>query len=120
MGFNLEGPEHPIGRKDLSLAGALIVLSQVFSSVQSSQNISTELSHFKDEFRESLLEREKYFVRKSDLQSLLVKLDSMNEQLTKVNEQLNNLRTYVRENVSYEFPIIGCSVQEADELFHDI
>lgn len=118
MGIGDPGKVAPIRRKDFGIAGALIVLSQLLSSFQSSQNVSKEIEKVKDDFNESLIEREEFFVRKTDIVAMTSKLDQMNEQLIKVNEQLNSLKSYVKDNFALNKTekTIGCSAQ----LFYPI
>lgn len=76
-------------RNDLTLPGALlIVISQLFSSYQSSEKLSGEIVKFRDEFKQSIIDRDTLFVRKVELAKLYHKIDSLS---TKVNRISNTL-----------------------------
>lgn len=94
--------KNPIKRRDMGIAGALIVISQFISSFQSSQSVSSEISKFKEDFNQLKVDREQYFVRKTDLAPVLTKLDSLNEQLVKLNEKVASLKRVVRDNYGYD------------------
>ncbi len=86
----------------MGLAGAVIVISQFLSNFQSSQTVSSEIVKFKEEFQESIVDREKFFVRKTDISPVLAKLDLLNVQLVKLNEKVSSLKRAVKENNSFE------------------
>lgn len=100
--------------KDFSLPGAiLIVISQVFSSFQSSDQISKEIEKFRDDFQQSLVDREKYFVRKTELSEMFSKIDRLNVQMIKMNEQIKTLKSQYQsflDDVGGNETIISCSL----------
>ncbi len=97
--------------KDFSLPGAiLIVASQLFSGFQSSETISKEIAKFREEFQQSLVDRETFFVRKTELASISKKIDALNTKMLRMNEQLKNLKSgYYSLSDTESEPIVGCS-----------
>lgn len=96
--------------KDFSLTGAiLIVASQLFSSFKSSENISQEIEKFRHEFQQSLIDRETYFVRKTELTSIGKKIDVLNSKMIKLTEQINSLKSEYYSSSDDEDPIVGCA-----------
>lgn len=91
----------PIKKRDLGIAGAIVVLAELLSNFQSSQNVATEIVKFREEFAASNLEREQFFVRKSELGNLSIKLDKANDQLTKLNDQVVSLRVFIKSKYGY-------------------
>lgn len=98
-------------RKDLSLTGAiLIVISQLFSSFQSSETITKEISKFREEFQQSILDRETYFVRKTELAQIFKKMDQMNTKLIRMSEQIKNMTPDLYSSQEdQDQTIFGCS-----------
>ena len=91
----------PIKRRDVGIAGALIVLAQLFSDFKASHNVSSEILKFREEFQSSKLEREQFFVRKSELDSLGHKLEKINDQLFQLSQQVVSLRTFLKSKYNY-------------------
>lgn len=90
-----------IKRLDFGIAGAFIIASQIGTSLQSSKSISLEISKVKEELERSVTDREQYFVRKTDVASIISKIEDMNDQLIRLNEQVTSLKSYVKENYAY-------------------
>jgi hypothetical protein len=98
--------------KDYSLPGAvMIVVSQVISSFQSSENIKGEIEKFRKEVQQMVIDRETYFVRKTELALISNKIDRLNEKMGRVSEQIKNMRSEQRYSMNQEREdeIIGCS-----------
>lgn len=99
----------PVKRRDMGIAGFVVVVSQLASSFQSSQNVATEIVKFREEFHKSLLDREEFFVRKTEITNLISRLDEMNDHMIKLTEQVRTLTD------SYAFQeaegIVGCSYE---------
>lgn len=108
-------------RRDMGVVGVVIMLSQVLSGLQSSQSVTTEIQKFKEEFQQSQIDREKYFVRKSDVASISDKIDSMNDKLIRITEQMKLMRDhYSAASLPIE-PVIGCSVKgDSIHEFYDL
>ena len=80
-------------KKDLSILGALfIVASQIYSSIQSSDKITKEIEKFRSEFNQSVVERNEFFARKSDLASITRKIDLLGVQMTLMDSQVRGLK----------------------------
>lgn len=86
----LERKVKPIKRRDMGIAGAIIILAQVLSSTQSAQNLSKEIAELKRDIEASNLEREQYFVRKTEIFSLTRKLDRVSDQVTSLKIAVYN------------------------------
>lgn len=84
----------PLKRRDVGLAGAIIILSQFLSGLQSSNKVSDEIIKFKDEYHQSQVDLEKFFVRKSELSKVVKKLDKMNDQLVQMNEKIESMKEH--------------------------
>lgn len=98
----------PIKRREVGIAGAVIVIAQFISTFQSSQSVTNEIAKLREEFQQLRIDREQYFSRKTDLIPILTKLDKMNEKLIELNEKLASLKDEVRENrKSFEANLYG-------------
>ncbi len=99
----------PIRRKDVGIAGAVIVLSQLLSSFQSSQTVTTQMGHLQEEFQQLKVDRELYFVRKADIVPLTEKLDKLNDKLISINENVSVIKRFLKDNKFYdEVGYLGC------------
>ncbi len=110
-----------IRKTDMSLPGALlIVVSQLFSSFQSSDNISKEIEKFRNEFQQSIVDRETFFVRKTELSTIIGKIDQLNSKLIKMSEQIKNLKKeyYSLSDSADEYgpEIVGCSYDKRKDI----
>lgn len=104
---------NPLKKRDMGIAGAIIVLSQVISNFQSSKSISEEFKDLKNQFIQLQLDQEKYFVKKSDMKKVVSQLDKMNEELSKINDQIESIRDTTAflepfDDQKKENSIIGC------------
>jgi hypothetical protein len=103
--------------KDYSLPGAiLIVISQLFSSFQSSDQISKEIDKFRNEFQQSLVDRETFFVRKTELADISRKIDKINNQLGRMTEQIKTLKSVYSYFDNTDETIIGCRSQKKGSI----
>lgn len=107
----MEQQQSPLRKRDMGLAGAIIVLAQVLSSFQTSRNLSNEMDQLKSEFQIVRFEQEKYFVKKKELKNVIVKLDSMKVQLAGIRQQLRSIRHIALND---DDNIVGCSFKEAE------
>jgi hypothetical protein len=87
-----------VKRRDVGIAAGVVVISQLISGVNSTQNATNTLEKFKDELNRISVEREQYFVRKVDIVPMNTKLDMVNEQLIRLTEQVASLKNYVKQN----------------------
>ncbi len=83
-----------VKKRDMGLAGAIIVISQLISNVQSSNKVSDEIIKFKDEYHQSQVDLEKFFVRKSELSKVVKKLDKMDDRLSQMNQKIESLKDH--------------------------
>lgn len=113
-----------VKRRDMGVVGIIIVVSQLFTSFQSSQNVSEQLEHFRDEFSQSQVDLEKYFVRKTDVAVINQKLDKTNEKLAQIGEQIKNLKSLVKDHTYTESEtepdIVGCVYRSSNHVRHDL
>lgn len=93
-------------KRDMGLAGAVIVLAQVISNFQSTRNLSNEIDQLKTEFHQVRSDQEQYFVKKEELKVVTVKLDSMSGQLSKIRNQIKSMTD---SDVAFNKSFIGCS-----------
>jgi hypothetical protein len=102
-----------ISRTKFGFPGALIiVVSQLFSSFKSSENISKEIEGFRAEFQQSLVDREIYFVRKTELVGIDSKIDRLNEKILRIGEQIRTIKTDKYYSlVGSRVSILGCFSQ---------
>lgn len=104
-------------RRDLGIAGAIIALSQLIGSFQNAHSVTSEIAKFKEEFQQSQIDREEFFVRKTDVAALSDKMDKMNENLVRMNEQIKVLKSFMRQDFeASNGNIIGCSARGSLEL----
>jgi hypothetical protein len=102
-----EGSKHgssrpsSIKRRDIGIAGAAIMLAEALSNFQSSKNVSTEIVKFKEEFQQSRVDREQFFVRKTEIEALNLKLDKMSDQIAELSNQVTSLKTYLKSKWGY-------------------
>jgi uncharacterized protein YydD (DUF2326 family) len=102
-----------IKRKDLGIAGAVVVIAEAITNFTSSRSISHEVIKIKDEIKDMKVEREQYFVRKTELSSVSKKLDKLNDQLIRVDDKIASIKKELKLNfatMEYEdSDLIGCS-----------
>ncbi len=105
-------------KKDLGIAGLALVLSQFGSSLQGTDRISREISQFKDEFHQSILEREQFFVRKTDLLALNGRFDRLDAKLDALTLRVSKINIPNRSTYQYE-PTSCESVEFEEDDFPD-
>lgn len=102
-------------RKDLGIAATVVMAVQLLSGYQHSQSVATEVGKLKDEFHQSLIENEKYFVNKSDLEKLAVKIDQIDERVKHINDEMISMKAILKEEIALEAgneEIVGCVYHE--------
>lgn len=99
-------------KRDFSLTGAAIVIvSQILSSFGSSGKLSSEIQQFREEFQQSIVDRDTYFARKAEITKLSQKIDEINSRIGKISTQLKSIRSDFTLNKS-DLDIVGCSFKE--------
>jgi len=78
-----------VKKADMGLVGAIIVASQILSSMQSTKNISDELQHSREEFNQYRMERES--LRKEDMKIVMDKLDEISKHLARVDRRVKDI-----------------------------
>lgn len=95
-------------KNDYSLPGAiLIVLSQLFSSYQSSEKLSQEIVKFREDFQQSIVERDTLFARKAEIEKISQKIDGMNDRISKLSTQIKSMSNDYSFN--QDKTIVGCT-----------
>jgi septal ring factor EnvC (AmiA/AmiB activator) len=89
-------------RRHIGIASALIVLSQAITSFQSTDTISKQVREIQSDLAASKVEREEYFVRKTELAALLTKMDSLSSEVSRVKEKLSAIQSKKDQNYSLE------------------
>lgn len=82
-------------RKELGIAGSLVVITQIMTSVGSSQALSDKIDKLNYDIHLLRVEREQYFVRKSDIHQLSSKIDQLSDDVVRVKEQINSLKRHI-------------------------
>jgi predicted nuclease with TOPRIM domain len=91
---------NPLKRRDLGVASAILIATQVFTSVQSFESVNKKLEELSEQVNELRLEREEFFVRKTQLDAVSSKLDKLTEEVVKVREDLTSVKTQIKRNYS--------------------
>jgi hypothetical protein len=100
-------------QRDFSLPGAiLIVASQLFSSFQSSDQISKEIVRFREEFHQSIIYRDTYFVRKEELAVISKKIDTLNSRIVKIAKQIDGFKRDAYAYSDEDSEIVGCRYKQ--------
>lgn len=111
MGPSLGSDQGKTSKRGATVATVIVLLSQFITSLHTSDSLQVQMSRFREELAQSILERERFFVRKSDVADVMTKLDKMNSQLIKLNNQVNSLKTFVQDYAWTGTPeIVGCSL----------
>lgn len=80
-----------VKRRDIGIAGALIVLAQAITSSKSADSINLQIEELKKSFIAAKIEREQFFVRKEELKGVVTKLDKLEIEIAKIGERINYL-----------------------------
>lgn len=102
-------------KSDMGLTGAIIILCQVISSLQTSRNLSSEFDELKFQFLNAKAEQEQYFVKKEELKKVSFKLDSMNDRLDIIQKQIKFLKDFAWSEPQ---TVIGCALHKTEWRFH--
>lgn len=102
-----------IKRRDMGIAGAIIVLSQALTSLQSSHSISGQVEELKNQLQTSKMETEQYFVRKTELVTVVAKIDKLSDQVSDLKNQFSKFQMHMEDKYSLEecdplLPILQC------------
>lgn len=105
----------PSRRRDVGIAASIVMLVQLYSSHQSFQNVAAEVEKLKDEFRQSSVENEKYFVHKSDVDKMALKIDQIDAKLNTINNEVVSLKSIIKDDRAAldetDGEIVGCSFE---------
>lgn len=99
-----------IKKRDMGIAGALIVIAQSVISFQSAQIISDDIQAIRQDLQDSNLAREQFFARKTEIAVISIKMDKMAEQLTRLKQQVGELQSDVQESYVMD-GTFGCDNQ---------
>lgn len=102
----LSNPNAP-KRKDLGIASAVLVLSQIVSVYNSSHNLSAQIDELKTSIDNVQSNQELYFVKKEEMKKVSYKLDAMNEQLIQIQRELRFIKNFAIN----DSPIETCSYE---------
>lgn len=100
-----------VRKRDMGIAGILLILSQIFSSYQSTEHLSNKINELQDAFEELKSNQEKYFVRKEELKKVVKKIDKMNEELVKLSKQIDSIASY---DLYDREELFGCVLEQPD------
>lgn len=84
--------DKPLGKKHIGVAGTLVMISQFWFSQQGTRDIKHEIDILKEDYHQSQINTEKYFVRKTELGKVASKLDRMSTELARLTEQIKSIR----------------------------
>lgn len=93
-----------LNRRDVGIAGALVILAQAITSSQSTSSINDQLEELRKSILMAKIEREQYFVRKEELRLVVQKIDKITEKLSVVEARL----------------VDNYSLEECDPLIEDL
>lgn len=93
--------EHGVSKRDLGVVGIVIALIQLGIGLASSQNVNHEFSKSREDFNQLRLEREQFFVRKSEFESMSNKMDQIKTQMEALNLQVYSLKTFLKTRYGY-------------------
>lgn len=109
--------KHPLKRKDLGIAGAVIVLAEAASNFQSSRSVSTEVIKMHDELTIMKVERDAYFVKKTELANVMKKIDKMNDSIVSIDVKVGKLKQMMNAENSNE-DLVGCAYEVPKKVGH--
>jgi len=104
-----------VKRRDIGIAGALIILSQAITSSQSSNSITNQIDELRNQLIQLKVDREQYFVRKDELKKVINKLDKMQVDIATINEQIKWLRHMAELDTRYDEEVVGCLYERRDD-----
>lgn len=92
-------------RRDIGITGALVVVIQALASYSSSNSISTQVESLREQVIQAKLEREEFFVRKTEMKS---EMKYLSAKMDKLSDQIAIIHNKIEENYS--------SLDDLDEL----
>lgn len=105
----------PLKKRDLGLAGIVVVICQTLTNYHSSGNVSDQVRELRLDLEDLRMHQEKHFVRKEEIKSLELKLDDLKSQVIKLNGQIDKLS---KDYAGLEDPgEYACMVEEKDTLW---
>ena len=113
------------GKKELGISSLVVIIAQVISTFQGTGSVQNEIKELKKEIHESSIERERFFVRKSDIEPMKVKIDSVHLELSDINRKITRLAGKFKKQSDidpgfvgsdFEMHFISPKVDRADPL----
>jgi predicted RNase H-like nuclease (RuvC/YqgF family) len=97
----------PVQRRDLGLTGVIIVLGQALATVTTGNGVTREISELRKQIEQQRVEREQYFVRKSDIVPIQDRIENVNKEISamlqSINELQKDMKKTLREFSSLDF-----------------
>lgn len=84
-------------RRDMGIAGAVVILSQVLTNYQSTNTVATEIRELKDAIQDIRKEQRTTFARKEQLKSLETSMDEVKSELQEIKKQIRRLSNQYAE-----------------------
>lgn len=109
----------PLKKRDMGIAGALIVLTQVLTNFHSSETVTDRIEELQKEFRQSLVDREQYFVRKIEIRDLSSKIEKVNGELIQIKNQVTSLKALLKDDYPADSEIT-CLLYLPDEARYEL
>lgn len=103
-------------RWELGIAGSILVLSQTISHYQLSNSIQDDLNELKQSVQQSQVDRETYFVRKSELSVISTKIDKLTDQVTSLRAFIKTTYNYDAQSEALREDEISCSVEHSGDI----
>ncbi len=91
-----------VKRRDMGIAGILVVLSQILSSAQSQFSTSSEFKELRASFERLRNEQDQFFVRREEFKQVVSKLDKMSVDITEINDQIKIMRDNASASLDLE------------------
>ncbi len=93
------------------------MLAEAASNFQSSRSVSTEVVKMRDELTIMKVERDAYFVKKTELIGVMKKIDKMNDRIVKIDSKLNSVKKFLHVARDEE-DLVGCSYEVPKKVGH--
>jgi hypothetical protein len=87
--------------KEMGVISAVIVASQMATSMQNKNTLNSEFIAIKDEINKLRLERAELFATKRDIDNIGVKVDQVNAKVEALSIQGESLRTFLKTKLGY-------------------
>lgn len=97
--MNMNASAH---RKDIGIAGLIVIATQGLTTYKTNDHITQQVDELRAQIGQSSLDREQYFLRKTDFQSMSQKIDKLSESVAKMEEKLSSISGRIADNFSLE------------------